>query len=86
MDVLTVVKKTVKFVVAAGTAKIVHDLIKNNVDTESIPNKVMVTSASVAIGGAVGEIAGEYTDKQIDDLIGAFNSIRNRKHISDSED
>jgi hypothetical protein len=86
MNVLTAVKKTVKYVVAAGTAKIVHDLIKNNVDTETIPNKVMVTSASFAIGAAVGEIAGDYTDKQIDEMIDLFKNIRNRQNTTESED
>jgi len=86
MDKIVLLKKVVKYVVAAGTAKIVSDFIKNNVDTESIPNKVMVGTASVAIGGAVGEITGNYTDHQIDELITAFKSIKTRKNTSESED
>jgi len=86
MDKIAIVKKVVKYVVAAGTAKIVNDFIKNNVDTSSTLNKVTVTTASVAIGGAVGEITGNYTDKQIDDLIEAFQSMKIRKSTPASED
>ncbi len=86
MNKIDILKKAVKLVVAAGTAKIVNDFIRNNVDTESIPNKVMVTTASVAIGGAVGEITGNYTDHQIDELIDLFMKIKNGKNTPASED
>ncbi len=86
MNKIDILKKAVKIVVAAGTAKIVNDFIRNNVDTESIPNKVMVTTASVAIGGAVGEITGNYTDHQIDELIDLFMKIKNGKNTPASED
>lgn len=86
MNAINILKKTVKIVVAAGTAKIVNDFIKNNVDTESTLNKVAVTTASVAIGGAVGEIAGNYTDHQIDELIGIFKKIKSVKNTPASED
>lgn len=86
MNKIDILKKAVKIVVAAGTAKIVNDFIRNNVDTESIPNKVMVTTASVAIGGAVGEITGNYTDHQIDELVDLFMKIKNGKNTPASED
>jgi hypothetical protein len=86
MNAIDILKKTVKVVVAAGTAKIVNDFIKNNVDTESTLNKVTVTTASVAIGGAVGEITGNYTDHQIDELFDLFKKIKNGKNAPESED
>jgi len=86
MDTIALLKKAVKIVVAAGTAKIVNDFIKNNVDTESTLNKVTVTGASVAIGGAVGEITGNYTDHQIDEIIDLFKKIKNGKNTPASED
>ena len=86
MNKIDILKKVVKIVVAAGTAKIVNDFIKNNVDTESTLNKVPVTIASVAIGGAVGEITGNYTDKQIDEIMDLFMKIKNGKNTPESED
>jgi len=45
-----------------------------------------VTTASVAIGGAVGEITGNYTDHQIDELFDLFKKIKNGKNAPESED
>jgi hypothetical protein len=79
---IELVKKTVSLIVGIGTAKIVHEIIKNNVDTESVTSKVTVTAASTAIGGAVSELTQQYTDRQIDEIVDFFQKIKNRKNAA----
>ena len=86
MKKIELVKKTVSLIVGIGTAKIVHEIIKNNVDTESVTSKVTVTAASTAIGGAVSELTQQYTDRQIDEIVDFFQKIKNRKNaVPDTE-
>lgn len=77
-DPITIAKKAVTFVVGAGTAKIIHDIIASNVEADTAYQKVAVTSASFAIGGAVSEMTKEYTDAQIDEIVNFVKKIKNR--------
>lgn len=86
MKKIDILKKTVSTVVGIGTAKIVREIIKNNVDTETITSKVTVTAASAAIGGGVSEIAKQYTDRMIDDMVILIQKIKNRKNVEENED
>ena len=79
MTKIEFVKKTVSTIVGFGTAKIVRDIIKNNVDCETVASKVTVATASAAIGGAVAEITSEYTDHQIDEIVEMIQKIKGRK-------
>ena len=83
---IAIAKKTITFVVGAGTAKIMHDIIANNVEADTTYQKVAVTSASFAIGGAVSEMTKEYTDAQIDELVDFVKKIKNRKKTEENED
>jgi hypothetical protein len=83
---IEILKKAVTFVVGVGTAKIIREVIKNNVDTESITSVVTVTAASAAIGGAVSEMTKQYTDDQIDELVDFIQKIKNRKNSTEDED
>jgi hypothetical protein len=75
---IEVFKKAVKIVISAGASTIVRQIIENNVETERTIDKVTVPIASVAIGGAVGNIAGQYTDAGIDEAVEFWNKIRDR--------
>lgn len=83
---IVILKKAVTTVVGIGTAKIVREIIKNNVDTESVTSKVTVTAASAAIGGAVSELTKQYTDTQIDQFVELIQKIKNRKNFANKED
>lgn len=85
MKKLDILKKAVSTVVGIGTAKIIREVIKNNVDTETVASMVTVTAASAAIGGAVSELTQQYTDKQIDELVDLIQRIKNRKNSTDEE-
>lgn len=80
---IEILKKAVSLVVGIGTAKIVHDFIERNVDTESVYQKVTVTAASTAIGGAVAELTQQYTDRQIDEIHAFVQKIMNREKSTD---
>ena len=83
---IEILKKAVTFVVGVGTAKIIREVIKNNVDTEAVTSMVTVTAASAAIGGAVSELTKQYTDTQIDELVEFIQKIKNRKNSQNDED
>lgn len=80
MDKIRILKKTVSTIVGIGTGKIVREIIKNNVDTDTITSAVTVTAASAAIGGAVSEAAKQYTDATIDEIVEFIQKIKNRKN------
>jgi hypothetical protein len=86
MKKIEILKKAVTTVVGIGTAKIVRDIIKNNVDTTTVASQVTVTAASTAIGGAVSELTKQYTDTQIDEIVAFFQKIKNRKNSTNDED
>lgn len=86
MKKIAILKKAVTTVVGIGTAKIVREVIKNNVDTETVASMVTVTAASAAIGGAVSELTQQYTDRQIDELVDFIQKIKNRKNSKNDED
>lgn len=78
---IEILKKAVTTVVGIGTAKIVREIIKNNVDTETVTSKVTVAAASFAIGGAVSELTQQYTDHTIDQFAELIQKIKNRKNV-----
>lgn len=81
MRKIEILKKTITTIVSVGTAKIIKGVIENNAPYETITDKVTVTAASAAIGGAVGELTSEYTDAKIDEFIDFVKKIKNRKNL-----
>jgi hypothetical protein len=85
MKKIDILKKAVTTIVGIGTAKIIREVIKNNVDTESVASMVTVTAASAAIGGAVSEFTQKYTDTTIDEMIDLIQKIKNRNKSTEEE-
>lgn len=77
MKSVAIAKKIVTTIVGIGTTKIIKSMIENNVDTDTIYQKVTVGSASVAIGYAVSETTSEYTDRKIDEAVALW-----QKHVT----
>lgn len=77
MKKIEIVKKAVSTIVGIGTAKIVKDIIENNVDVNNRYQQVTVGTASVAIGYAVSDYTSAYTDSKIDEAVELW-----RKHIT----
>lgn len=76
MNKTLIAKKIVRLVVGVGSGTITKSIIENNVHAERIDQQVCVAAASVAIGGAVADAAGNHTDKMIDELIEAVQSFK----------
>ena len=84
MKSIAIAKKIVTTIVGIGTTKIIHDMIENNVDTDTVYQKVTVRSASVAIGYAVSETTSSYTDRKIDEAVALWQKhIANRKNSAE---
>lgn len=83
MKKIQFVKNAVKLVITVGASTIVKQIIENNVDAEKTIDKVAVPVASIAIGGAVGKIAGEYTDGLIDEIHAAVTNIKIRVNVTE---
>lgn len=80
MKKIAVAKKIITTIVSFGTGKIIKGIIESNVSIETTTDKVTVTMASAAIGGAVGELTANYTDAKIDEMVELYNKhIKNRK-------
>lgn len=70
-----IAKKLVSLVVGTGVAKIVHDIIENNVDAEKTHHKVTVPVASAVIGMAAADATSSYTDDKIDEIADWLHAI-----------
>lgn len=76
MNKIDITKKVVRYAVQYGTGFIVNSIIANQVHPERIDHKVGVVVASVAIGGAVADAAGNHSDRMIDELVEAVASLK----------
>jgi hypothetical protein len=83
MKKIAVLKSAVKLVITVGASTIVKQIIENNVEPEKTIDKMAVPVASIAIGGAVGKIAGEYTDGLIDEVVAAIKNTKVRVNITE---
>ena len=81
MKKIEIAKKIISTIVGIGTAKIVKDIIENNVDIDNRYQQVTVGTASVAIGYAVSDYTSAYTDDKIDELVELWQKhVTNRKN------
>lgn len=68
---LSAVKLVVSGVVGIGAGKIAKDIIKNNINPETLIDKVTTVAGAWALGGMVAKAAKKYTDEVIDDTAAA---------------
>lgn len=83
MKKIAAAKKIVTTIVGIGTAKIVKDIIENNVETNNVYQDVTVGTASVAIGYAVSDMTSQYTDTQIDKAVELWHKFKNRNNTAE---
>lgn len=72
---LNTVKQAVRIVVGFGATSITSQIIRNNVATGSLIQKITVTAAMIAAGGLLGETLGTYTDDKIDEFVDAVSDV-----------
>lgn len=70
-------KRAASFIVGIGTAKIVSGIIDNNTTSETVTDKVTITTAGLVIGIMAADKTKLYTDNFIDELIAGWkNNVR----------
>lgn len=68
MKKIQIVKAVTNLIVGVGTAKIVSTIISNNVQPETITDKVTVTTGSFVLGAMVADVSSRYTNAKIDEI------------------
>lgn len=68
MKKIQIVKAVTNLIVGVGTAKIVSTIISNNVQPETITDKVTVKTSSFVLGAMVADISSRYTNAKIDEI------------------
>jgi hypothetical protein len=69
-NVLSSVKIVVSGIVGIGAGKIAKDIITNQINPETLIDKVTTVAGAWAIAGMVADASKNYTDKAIDDVYG----------------
>lgn len=84
MKKIEIAKKIVSTIVGLGTAKIVKDIIENNVDIDNRYQQVTVGTASVALGYAVSDYTAAYTDDKIEEIVELWQKyVTNRNNSAE---
>lgn len=72
MDKTKFAKAIAGFVIGGCTAKVVKEIILNNVSPDSVPDKAAVIIASYVIGAMASLAAKEWTNAKIDEIIASW--------------
>lgn len=76
MNKLNAFKFVARLVVGAGTTTISNGIIRNNVTPSSLIENISVGVASVVIGSMASEATRSHTERQIDQIVDAWNRTR----------
>lgn len=76
MNKLEIAKKAVTIVIGLGASKISASIIKNNVPTETVIEKVTVTSAAIVIGMMASESTKKFTETKIDEIVASVSEFK----------
>lgn len=66
----SITRKIVKTVVAISAATVVNRALSSKEEDDNYADKAMVGIGSAVVGAMVGDMAGNYVMKQIDDIFG----------------
>lgn len=80
MEPLDLAKMAARYMIGAGTGKIVVSIIQNNVAApENLYKKVQIVGAGIVIGMMAKDATKKYTDMKIDEYVAFYNeSIKPR--------
>lgn len=68
-------------VVGFGTANLIKQIIKNNVNPDSVSDKAAVLIGSYVLGAIAADAAKEWTDAQIDSIIAQWTKLVKKNEI-----
>lgn len=69
MDKIHVTKLVARAIVGVGTTTVSNSIIRNNVETVNLFQKISVGAASFVIGSMAAQAARQHTDAQIDEFV-----------------
>lgn len=76
MTKIDLTKRIVALIVGFGTKQIVVAIIRNNVSSEKVTDKIAIEAASWVLSALVASKAKEYTDQIIDELIDQWYKLK----------
>ena len=75
---LNIAKIAIRWTVIGGTSKIVHGIVTDHTDPETLYQKVQIAAGAFAIGGMLANHVGDHTDKQVDEIANFGKKIYDR--------
>lgn len=79
MNALEITKFAASAVVGVGTSKIVHSIIKNNTNAQTLLDTISLFAASYVIGSMAADATKKYLDEKIDDAVAWYHSIKEKQ-------
>lgn len=74
MEPLDIAKMATRYMVGAGTGKIVVSIIRNNIeDPENLYKKIQIVAAGAVIGMMAKDATKQYADAKIDEYIAFYH-------------
>lgn len=70
-----IAKVVAGFVIGTGTAKVVKEIIKNNVTPDSVTDKTAIIIASYVLGAIAADASKNWTDAKIDQTIAWWTKL-----------
>ena len=71
-------KAIVGIVIGSGTAKVVKEIIKNNVSPDSVTDKAAIMIASYVLGAIAADSSKGWTDAKIDKIIAEWTKFKSK--------
>lgn len=71
-------KSVSSFVVATTTGTVVKEIIKNNIDPQTVAAKAACLIASYVLGAIAADAGKKWTDAKIDELIAEIKEARQK--------
>lgn len=81
---LDIAKAVINCAAGAGVSKVVHDIIKNNTDTETTAEAVKVAAGSIVIGSMVADRASEHVSAKVDKIAAWYADLKTKKSPTDT--
>jgi hypothetical protein len=82
MDKIAIAKGTVTLIVGAGTSKIVHQIIKNNTEPQSVVDTVTILIGSFVFASMAVDASKKYTDSKLDEFIALWHNRNSTDALS----
>lgn len=70
-----IAKRAVTWIIGAATGNLIRQIIKNNVEPDSVTDKAAVVIGSYVLGAIAADAAKKWTDAEIDKLVEWYKEL-----------